>query len=187
MTAAHLVGRVVPPGQLITRQAEMSDLENAGVRIRSESKMKKPYLTQAEADSLIAMEKHRQDDREWKYPDFGGKLEIPLNSVDRREQFRLDVWRGGINLRKNTLQNRGRRTVVLVRLDLHGAPHRNPDGQMIDSPHVHVYREGYGDKWAIPLPSERFRDIDDTPQVIEDFMRFCNVTEPPFIVGGLFT
>lgn len=42
---------------------------------RSESKMKKPYLTQAEADSLIAMEKHRQDDRESKYPDFGGKLE----------------------------------------------------------------------------------------------------------------
>lgn len=153
----------------------------------SESKMKKPYLAQAEADSLIAMEKHRQDDREWEFPDFGGTLEIPLSSLDQREVFRLDVRRGGIALQKTTLQNRGRRTVVLVRLDLGGQRHRNPDGQVVDSAHIHVYREGYGDKWAIPLPSEQFKNIDDTRQVIEDFMTFCNITEPPFIVGGLFT
>lgn len=153
----------------------------------SEFKMNKPYLTQAEADSLIAMEKHRQDDRKWKYPDLGGKLEIPLHSLDRREQFTLDVRRGRIDLQKNTLQTRGRRTVVLVRLDFRGAPHRNPDGQLIDSSHIHIYREGFGDKWAVPLPNKQFKNMEDTWQAVEDFMAFCNITKPPFITGGLFT
>lgn len=172
---------------MISQRDEKLGLEMLPFTSGSEFKMQKPNLTQAEADALIAMEKHRQDDREWEYPDLGGKLEIPLDSVDRRERFRLDVRRGGIDLRKNTLQNRGRRTVVLVRLDLRSAPHRNPDGELIGSSHIHLYREGYGDKWAFPMPSEQFKNIDDTRQVIEDFMKFCNITQPPFIVGGLFT
>lgn len=53
--------------------------------------------------------------------------------------------------------------------------------------HLHVYREGYGDKWAIPVPPERFPDILDLWQLLQDFMRFCNITEPPFIEKGLFS
>ena len=44
-------------------------------------------LTQTEADALIAMEKRRNDDTEWSYPDFGGHVTIPLVSIDRRESF----------------------------------------------------------------------------------------------------
>jgi hypothetical protein len=36
--------------------------------------------------------------------------------------------------------------VVLVRLDLGGAPHRNPFDEEIGVPHLHLYREGFGDK-----------------------------------------
>lgn len=48
-----------------------------------------------------------------------------------RENFLLDIRRGKIDLLKATNQNRARQTIVLVRLDLGGAPHRNPDGEEI--------------------------------------------------------
>ncbi len=144
-------------------------------------------LTQAEADALIAMEKHRFDDMRWDYPGLGGSISVPLVSPDKRENFLLDVSRGRIDLLKGTYQNRSRQVVVLVRLDFGGQPHRNPDDQEIHSPHLHVYREGYGDKWAVPVPPERFPDTSDLWQLLQDFMRFCNITEPPFIEKGLFS
>jgi hypothetical protein len=106
-------------------------------------------LTQTEADALIAMGKYRVNDDRWDYPMSGGSISVPLISADRRENFILDVSRGKINLAKGTYQNRARQVVVLVRLDFGGQPHRNPDGEELQSPHLHVYREGYGDKWAV--------------------------------------
>ena len=144
-------------------------------------------LTQAEADALIAMAKNRVDATEWDYPYLGKAISIPLVSANRREQFVLDVRRGRIDLAKGTYQNRGRQVVVLVRLDFGGAPHRNPDGEEIDSPHLHLYREGFGDKWAVPVPVGCFRDIANPWQTLNDFMRYCNVGEPPNIRRGLFT
>ena len=66
-------------------------------------------LTQAEADALIALEKRRVDEGEWRYPDLGGAITVPLVSTDRREPFVLDLRRSRIDLAKNTYQNRGRR------------------------------------------------------------------------------
>lgn len=145
------------------------------------------HLTQAEADALIALAKHRVDATEWGYPDFGGAISIPLVSTDRREQFLLDLRRGRIDLARGTYQNRSRQVVVLVRLDFGGAPHRNPDGEEMGSPHLHVYQEGYGDKWAMPVPGDRFTDLGNPWRTLEDFMRFCNIVEPPNIRRGLFT
>jgi len=144
-------------------------------------------LTQAVADSLIVLKKCRVDAQEGDYPDFGGRITIPLISVDRREQFHLDVWRSKIDLAKGHFQNRGRQVVVLVRLDFGSRPHRNPDDNLVDSPHIHLYREGYGDKWAFPVPGERFQDLSDAGQMLEDFMAYCNIVERPAICRSLFT
>lgn len=144
-------------------------------------------LTQAEADALLALAKRRIDATEHDYPAFGERVTIPLISSDRRESFLLDLRRSRIDLAKGTYQNRAKQVVVLARLDFGGAPHRNPDGQKIGTPHLHVYREGYGDRWANPVPSDRFANLDDPWRTLEDFMRFCNVVEPPIIVRGLFT
>ena len=144
-------------------------------------------LTQTEADALIAMEKHRVNNERRDYPVLGGSVSIPLISADRRENFILDVSRGRINLAKGTYQNRPRQVVVFVRLDFGGQPHRNPDGEELESPHLHVYREGYGDKWAVPVPTSAFPDIADTWKTLEDFMRFCNIAHPPLIERGLFS
>ena len=143
-------------------------------------------ITQAEADALFSMSKHRIDQTAWDYPGLGGFVSIPLVSGDQREQFLLDLHRGRVNLSKGTYQTRGRQTAILARLDFGGNPHRNPDGEEVGSPHLHLYREGYGDRWAIPVPEDQFVDLDDLWQTLEDFMRFCNVIEPPVIRRGLF-
>jgi hypothetical protein len=117
----------------------------------------------------------------------GGSICVPLISTDKRENFLLDVSRGRIDLKKGTYQSRARQIVVLVRLDFGGQPHRNPDDAEVLSPHLHIYREGYGDKWAFPVPTDKFPNMSDLWQTLEDFMRYCNVTEPPFIQKGLFS
>ena len=82
---------------------------------------------------------------------------------------------------KGTYQNRGRHSVVLVRLDFGGKPHRNPDERRIGSPHLHLYQEGYGDQWAFPVPSDRFTDMADAWQTLQDFMQYCNIVGPPVV------
>ena len=123
-------------------------------------------LTQAEADTLMAMEKRRADTIERDYPDFGGRVSIPLISKDGSEQFFLDLWRARINLRKGTYQHRGRQIAILARLDFGGPPHRNPDDEEVSSPHLHLYQAGYGDKWAFPVPHDRFSNLDDSWQTL---------------------
>lgn len=144
-------------------------------------------LTQVEADALIAVEKHRITEDRSDFPMGGQSLVLPLQSADKREQFLLDLSRGRIDLQKVKMQNRGRQVVVLVRLDLGGAPHRNPDGEEVPAPHLHIYREGYGDKWAVPIPADRFRDVGNVWAALEDFLHYCNITQPPHIERGLFT
>jgi hypothetical protein len=143
-------------------------------------------LNQNVADMLIAMEKHRLDDREWNEPALGGSICIPLASPDGREAFLLDISRGRIDLCKGTYQDRARNAVVLVRLDFGGQPHRNPDGQEVSSPHLHLYREGYGDKWAFPVPANFFPDVSVAGRALDDFMAYCKITRPPRVNRGLF-
>lgn len=144
-------------------------------------------LTQAEADILIALEKVRENDDLVDYPGLGGNVCVALVSVDKREHFLLDISRGRIDLRKGKYQERGRNVIVLVRLDFGGAPHRNPDGQEITCPHLHVYRQGFGDKRATEVPPDRFPNANDLWRLLQDFMRFCNITKPPVFRRGVFT
>jgi hypothetical protein len=144
-------------------------------------------ITQAEADDLIAMEKHCIEEKIWLFPQAGARLTVELFSSDRRESFNLDITRSRITLTKATYQNRARQTIILVRLDLDGRPHRNPDDQEIPCPHLHTYREGYGDKWAIPAPVERYPNVRDLFATLEAFIQYCHITKPPQIERGLFS
>lgn len=141
-------------------------------------------LTQSEADHLIAMTK---------WFTTGGPLtlrpgtsqNIDLASSDPSQRFSLDVWRGTIRLTKVRYQNRARGSIVLVRLELDGPPHTNPDGATIGGTHIHVYREGYEDKWAVQLDPTWFKDTKDMIQSFKDFCRFCNITRLPMVQAAL--
>jgi hypothetical protein len=157
-------------------------------------------LTQADADALMDLEKKRTSDDRYSFPYAGEILTVPLISVDGREFFLLDINRkGSIRLSRCTYQERYRKTVVLVRLDIDGQPHTNPEvdivplpylmpynGQTIQCPHLHLYVEDYMDKWAIPAPANDFPNTTDLYKTLADFFRYCNITEPPVIQRGLF-
>jgi hypothetical protein len=156
-------------------------------------------LTQTEADALIAMEKKRITDDIYNFPDIGKVLSIPIMSLDEREQFLIDISRGRIRLTKCTYQKRYARIFILVRLDVDGPPHSNPDiplvplpylqpynGQTIQCPHLHLYVEGFMDKWAIPAPPDKFQQTNDLLVVLTDFFRYCNIVKQPVIQRVLF-
>lgn len=144
-------------------------------------------ITQAEADRLLKMEKFPAINQEHKFPDFGGQLSIDLINQQEKEDFILNYTRGNIKLEKRNHLIRSRKIIVLARLDLDGPPHRNPDGEEIEPRHLHLYREGYADKWAFPVPDNVFSNLDDAYQTLEDFMRYCNIIEFPRIERSLFT
>lgn len=158
-------------------------------------------LSQAEADALLAMEKKRTDETTWLFPGQGESLLIPLVSVTGHEEFQLDVERGRIKLVRRKYQTRTRKVYVLARLDYEGPPHRNPElmegasvpaglveyaGAELGATHLHVYVEGWGDRWAVPPDMPSFADPRDPATLWGAFMSYCNVTEPPDIQGGLF-
>lgn len=137
-------------------------------------------LTQTEADALIAMRKRFETPRTITMPP-GLDETHSLIGDDPRERFHLDLWRGTLRLSKLKFQTRGRQIIVLLRVDIGGAPHTNPDGQHIGGTHVHHYREGFEDRWAEPLDPADFTNVSDIDQVYHDFCRVCSIVEiPPF-------
>lgn len=135
-------------------------------------------LTQVEADTLIAMQKT-----------FSELVTITLHAgtdqtheligADKKERFLLDLSRGTIRLSKVKLQTRGRIAIVLVRLDVDGSPHTNPDGSYIGRTHIHLYREGFDDKWAYPIDPAIFTSLADINETFRSFCGYCNIIGIP--------
>ncbi len=166
--------------------------EGSDRRVRAPSSLRRSPMsnievTQAEADALLELKKHRIDSRRWEFPHHGGHISVPLVSSDKRENFLLDLRRARITISKNTYQTRARHVVVLARLDMGGGPHRNPDGEKIGTPHLHLYRQGYADRWAFVPPNSVFAALTDPWQTLQDFMTFCRIVDPPVIDRSLFT
>lgn len=152
-------------------------------------------LTQTEADALINMPKKKVGSRSYKFPSPGNFISIPVVSFDGKESFLIDCNRAQIRLTKCTYQERYRTIDILVRLDIDGPPHTNPyadpiplpyltpyNGKIIDCPHLHLYVEGYDDKWAIPCPTENFSDTSDLFNTLIEFFDYCNINQNPKII-----
>jgi hypothetical protein len=149
--------------------------------------MSELFLTQAEADYLFSLEKIAVDSE--KIWDFSGKddnLRIPLISVDKRESFMLDVWSSGKIALKMKYQTRCRSVFLLARIDYDGPPHQNPDGLEVGYPHIHIYKEGMGLKFAFPLPPEIFPKPEDRWNTLHNFMGYCNISKVPLFNRGLW-
>jgi hypothetical protein len=159
-------------------------------------------ITQLEANKLIAMQKIKEKSESYNFPFQGEILNIPLVSKDKRESFLITVNRGKKQFKCSYLE-RYDKVIILVRLDLDGPPHINPDevpnisekplsnifsfyGQIIQCPHLHLFVEGYDDKWAIPALSEIFPRTKDLYKTLEDFLSYCNIVDIPLIIKRLF-
>jgi len=157
-------------------------------------------LTQNEFEILHSMEKIKKDDIEYKIP-YNGKINIPIVSQNNKEEFLLDISRRIINLKKVKYQNRCRKCIPLIRLDINSSHHRNPDNQEIDGTHLHIYREGYGlgsayeldkinaiySKEIFQINENIFKELDNMQQTLLDFIEYCNIVEKPiFSFDDLF-
>lgn len=146
-------------------------------------------LTQAKADELLGLFKMLDDAATIKLPGAGDSLQLRARSEDGVEAFVIDVNRKGrIKIGKCTYQERYS-IDILLRLDIGGPPHQNPDGEEVPTPHMHIYKEGYGDTWAYPIPALEegtFTNTADLAVTLREFLAFCKVRNIPAIDGGLF-
>ena len=149
--------------------------------------MSDPVLTQLEADALFQLEKKPETLVSHVFPLYGGTTVVPLVALNTQEQFLLNISYKGVDLRKCSYLKRVRKSIVLARLDVNGRAHRNPDKTKISTPHLHLYREGFNDKWAFPVPREHFTNFDDPWIILEEFLKFCNVVERPIFHIGVWT
>jgi hypothetical protein len=133
-------------------------------------------LTQAQADRLISIAKQaeRTDPLNWA-PD-RNENEF-LSAVEERElRFVLSLKRNPFEIRLH-LRTKDR-DIGLVRVD-NSRYHPNPDGtEIIDRPHLHRYREGFGLEWAEPID---WYDVSDPFGTLEKFLRVINARFP----GGI--
>jgi hypothetical protein len=140
-------------------------------------------LTQAEAEQLIQMAKHFVNAPDSISIPPGADDTYELAGLNEREKFLLDVWRGTLRLTKFKLQDRARTVVVLIRLDVDGAPHTNPDGQRLSGTHLHIFREGFDDRWAYPVDPTLFTLLSDPGTTFHEFCAFCKIESPPPVQG----
>ncbi|MBA3315716.1 MAG: hypothetical protein H0T47_20820 [Planctomycetaceae bacterium] len=123
----------------------------------------------------MEMPKYVVDSQPLLFPGAGNSAVLRLKSSDEKESFLVDINRKGrIKVSKCTYQERYAVIEVLLRLDVDGPPHENPDGEEVPCPHLHVYREGHGTKWAVPLPPA-FTNPSDLVRTLREFLKVCNV------------
>jgi hypothetical protein len=148
-------------------------------------------LSQAEADQLLTMSKLfvDQDPLEFSQSE-SMNYNRELRSADRRERFFLTIERGMRNRLRLKYQTRARSVIVLARLELNGPRHKNPPnapykpGEWLSGTHLHVYREGFEARIAYELadaPGWASDISTDAVVMLENFFRFCGVTQWPNI------
>ena len=139
-------------------------------------------LTQKEANYLLSLLKYILETGKYIFPDVGDYNYITLISKDNKYEFIIDINRKNkVKPNKCSYQKRYRNDIILLRLDINGPNHTNPDGKVIKGSHLHIYREGFNISWAYPLPSDltveedKLSDTDYLIEVLLKFLDYCNV------------
>lgn len=108
-----------------------------------------------------------------------------INSLETNNIFLLDYYRGSFELSKYTYNKRYKQTIILLRYDNRGR-HTNPDGISFDGPHIHIFKEGYNDKFAYPISEIGIEESDTIEIVLNKILHICNVTKLPSIEIPMF-
>jgi hypothetical protein len=144
--------------------------------------MSKPLSTN-QFKELMSMKKYFID-AEISLPAHGECSTFELMDSKEEEKFLLDVDRSGIiELEKIKLQNRYATNVILIRLEVNGPQHINPDGTKIGCNHIHIYSEEYGDRVAYDLQSFKDASFYTCQKFYDYFMelcKYCNIRLPLF-------
>lgn len=111
-----------------------------------------------------------------KFAAIGSKRKFEVKGRMQSCTFTYDMNRTGSYEHKVSLQLRYNRTnTTIIRLDINGPEHTNPDGTMTERDHVHVIREENGVfyEWGYNLLEFNQILIKDTSDLYEIFHEFC--------------
>ena len=135
-----------------------------------------PVLSQPRADAYLAARKIKATATDCRLSSVIPKpVSVPLVAPDiAGVAFSLDVTQKRIVLKLKCQLRSTTHSVVLARLDF-ASPHRNPDGTAVGVPHLHIYREGYGDRFAYEVPPGMLKNPDDPRQVLLDFLETYHI------------
>ena len=133
-------------------------------------------MTKEKAQELINVMKELLKTGIYTLPAIGttGKVELKSTSSPRD---RFDVI---INRRARIVT--GKYTLLLkypeenlLRIDVNGPNHTNPDGTIVPCPHIHmrVKDEGRWDAYAYDIPAI-FGNSEDCATTLRDFLQYCN-------------
>lgn len=115
-------------------------------------KSQERQLSQQEADRLIALIKETVDTM-LRLPAAGQKhRRFSVIATDGPEVFDIQPYQGALEPQKQhftALLDTPK--IRLMHLCINGRKHRNPDGTVIGGTHLHIYREGFSDSYAIPI------------------------------------
>lgn len=134
-------------------------------------------LTQDQADHLVAMEKFFRTINP-KIPKSGESAIFDLSDRSGLNEFYFDIDRRGKIEFKHKLQERYETNDILVRLDVNSPDHLNPDGTKVGRNHLHIYREGYADRWAFDLDTCNFGTYNTFQEYFSRFCEFCKIVIP---------
>lgn len=125
-------------------------------------------ITQKEFDHLISLEKEFKDNDQIT---LGSSWQKEIIAVNSKDTFILDYAArrsvNSIEVKRFTYNKRYRTAIILLRFDSCGR-HTNPDGEILDGPHIHIYREGYADQFAFCVSKI---GIDETDLSKENVLR----------------
>lgn len=145
-------------------------------------------LTQDEFEYILGLEKEFSENDNILLGPNPISWSRDIKSKTTKDMFILGFRRASIEVKKFTYNKRFRSCITLLRYDSMGA-HTNPvgtDEKRFDGPHVHLYREGFEDKWAFPVSSIGVDSSDDISGVLAKIFKYCNIATHPIIVGSLF-
>ena len=142
-------------------------------------------LTDLEARRLLDALKQLVSTQPIVFPSLQSYITLEATSDRANEKFQLDVQRKTLNVKKCTYQTRYNKLTNLLRIDIEGPAHSNPDGTEIPCPHIHIYKEGYDDKWAYPLSSKMMTDPNDLIRILIDFLEYNHITNVPNVISQI--
>lgn len=143
-------------------------------------------LTQQEFDALHSLKKYLDiPDNEIIWPTKGTKLTLKCYSIDDKEQFEITITTSKIKVTKATFQQLYSDKTILFRIDMDGPRHLNPNGEFIECPHIHIYKEGAHDKWAYPLQNFISIENQDLQGIFLAFLTYINIIKLPTIKAQL--
>lgn len=145
-------------------------------------------LTQSDIDLLLNMIKKLKSNKKIDFPQSGEEIKLDVISTTTKDKFIIDINRKGyIKINRCTYQTRYQKSIVLLRLDVNGPPHTNPDGEVIPCPHLHIYREGYETRWAFPLQEKiSVQEPNDLIEILIRFLEYNKIKNIPVVEEQMF-